>query len=77
VNGHLHIDNAEGATESVSTAAPTSPEPPKAPEPPLEPVEVKVSGTADAEPKSQAEILGMVERGEISVDDAIKLLKEQ
>lgn len=80
VNGHLHIDNAGRVPEPAAAAtstAPEPPEPPQPPEPPLEPVEVKVAGTANKEHRSQAEILGMVERGEISVDEAIELLKER
>jgi hypothetical protein len=80
VNGHLRIDNAEPVTEPTSTATSASPEPPQppqVPESPLEPIEAKVAAAPNVEPKSQAEILGMVERGEISVDEAINLLKEQ
>jgi DUF4097 and DUF4098 domain-containing protein YvlB len=43
-------------------------------EPATEQIEVKVDEPAPEQTKSKAEILQMVERGEISVDEAIKLL---
>jgi hypothetical protein len=85
VNGSLRIDNGEPAAQP--TAAPAAepaaaPAPaPEPPEPPTTPVEVKVAGGAPAteevvvKSRSQAEILQMVERGEITVDEAIKLLR--
>jgi hypothetical protein len=87
VNGHLSIDNA-GAAAEVSTPyvakADASPEPPEPP-PPSEPgvtVEVKTGQTPSSEeragepqPKSQLEILQMVERGEMTVDEAAQLLE--
>jgi hypothetical protein len=86
VNGHLRIDNGgpttEPATEYVAKTEtpPEAPEPPKPPKPPETaptPVEVKVAAApTDAETKSQLEVLQMVERGEISVEEAVQLLGE-
>ena len=91
VNGRLRIDHAEGTTETPSApfvakaeaepkAAHIPPEP-EPPEPETIPVEVKVAEMppADTPPvgRSQAEVLQMVERGEISVDEAIKLLGQK
>ena len=83
-NGRLRIDNAEMPTQAEPFVAKAeTPESP--PEPPTEPVEVKVADsppdeapTAEDAParKTKHEILEMVERGEISVEDAVKLLQE-
>lgn len=73
VNGRLHLQGpAEGSVappEAFVAKSQPAPEPPRppAPEPPAAPVEVKT--------KSQTEILRMVERGEISVDEAIHMLR--
>jgi DUF4097 and DUF4098 domain-containing protein YvlB len=89
VNGRLQIDNEPSATETssstseqefVAKADPVSaaPSPPAAPNPPYpgEPVQVKVAPPPHQEASpSQTEILQRVERGEISVDEAIKLLQ--
>ena len=74
------------ARPSEQPSAPQPPEPPAPPEPPHPPhpgattVEGKVAGPARAEQAatspSPSEILQRVERGEISVDDALKLLQE-
>jgi hypothetical protein len=90
VNGRLRIDQAEGAAETPSVpfvakaeAQPRPADAPPAPEPPepeTTPVEVKVAELSPADPpvgRSQAEVLQMVERGEISVDEAIKLLGQK
>jgi hypothetical protein len=82
VNGHLRINNdgqaAEPAAEVVAKAeAPAAPsEPPTPPEAEATPVEVKVAEAPVAAPqdKSQLEILQMVERGEITVQEAVELL---
>ncbi len=73
VNGRLYIEGpAEGAETppeafvAKSQSVPKPP-PPPAPEPPEAPPEGKS--------KSQTEILRMVERGEISVDEAVNLLQ--
>ena len=83
VNGQLRIDNGETSTEAEPLVAKA-----KAPAPsesPTESVEVKVtdSPSDEAPPaketpahKTQREILEMIERGEISVEDAVKLLQE-
>jgi hypothetical protein len=67
---------------------PRTPAPPEPPEAPTESVEVKVADAPSAEEtaattteqqptgKSQREILQMVEDGEISVEEAVKLLQE-
>jgi hypothetical protein len=74
VNGKLHIGAHQQAPEAgepfVAKAEP-APEPPKPPEPPVPPPAPPPAG----EKPSQAEILAMVERGEISVDKALELLK--
>ena len=91
VNGRLRIDEAEGSAETPSTPfvakVKVEPEPADAPtvsepsEPESTPVAVKVTRPSPADlpqpGKSQAEILRMVERGEISVDEAIKLLGQE
>jgi hypothetical protein len=87
VNGHLQIDNtgpaAASAAPFVAKAEPLSepPEPPEHSEPP-ESVEVKVDesspgsqATDEPQSASQLEILQRVERGEISVEKAVKLLE--
>ncbi|MBL7199425.1 MAG: hypothetical protein ISS56_04695 [Anaerolineae bacterium] len=80
VNGHLSINNGEPQVESDQ---PQASEESASPEPPAESIEVKVAETpATEEPetspiKSQTEILQMVERGELSVEEAIVLLKDQ
>jgi hypothetical protein len=81
VNGHLSIDNgAPAAAEYVAKAEPRvePPEAPKPPEPPERPatIEVKVDETEKPQPRSQLEVLQMVERGEITVEEALKLLEE-
>jgi DUF4097 and DUF4098 domain-containing protein YvlB len=76
VNGRLYIDGPAAGSEApaetfVAKSQPVpEPLPAAAPPPPVDPVEAKVVG------KSQAEILQMVERGEISVDEAINMLQE-
>jgi hypothetical protein len=84
VNGRLRIDNAEMPAQAEPFVAKAkAPEP--VPEPPTESIEVKVTEappdeapTAKDAParKTEREILEMVERGEISVEDAVKLLQE-
>ena len=81
----LRIDNGEAASSTeaqdlVAKVAPEAPAPPAAPVAETEPVEVKVAEPPpEAEPrspsKSKQEILQMVERGEISVEEAVKLLQ--
>ncbi len=75
VNGRLHVTGGEGEWAA-------SPVPPVPPVPPAEPVIVKVvdAPTPPAPPEtqgpsSQAQVLQMLERGEISVDKALELLK--
>jgi hypothetical protein len=76
VNGRLYIDGPATGSKApaetfVAKSQPTpEPTPAAAPEPPVEPVEAKVAV------KSKTEILQMVERGEISVDEAIGMLQE-
>jgi hypothetical protein len=76
VNGRLYIDSAaagsEAPAETLVAKSQPAPEPSPAvsPQPPADPVEAKVAG------RSQTEILQMVERGEISVDEAINLLQK-
>jgi hypothetical protein len=89
VNGKLRIDQADGTAEIPSVPfvakATAQPKPARIPPEPTEadstPVEVKVAETsrANTQPvsRSQAEILQMVEHGEISVDEAIKLLGQK
>lgn len=89
VNGSLHINNGtvqtttEAKVKPTAEAEPTAPPPPPPPPPPpapsvapVEPVVVKVPESPEPEAKSKAEILQMVERGEISVDEALELLKQ-
>ena len=69
-----------GATEFIAKVevepAPPEPPAPPPPPPPAKPIEVKVAKEPPAEEtKSQAEILQMIERGEISVEKALKLLR--
>lgn len=73
------------AKAKAPESAPEPPAPPVPPEPPTESIEVKVTDSPpdDAPPaketparKTQHEILQMIERGEISVEDAVKLLQE-
>jgi DUF4097 and DUF4098 domain-containing protein YvlB len=89
VNGKLQIENGQLQKEPSSTSqqdqfvakVETTPPPPAspvtpAPPPPTEPVEVKVAPSPSTETSlSQTEILKRVEKGEISVDEAIKLLQ--
>jgi hypothetical protein len=76
VNGRLYIDasaaGAETPADSFVAKSQPAPSPPPAatPEPPGDPVGAKVAG------KSQTEILRMVERGELSVDEAISMLHQ-
>ncbi len=86
VNGKLHISTHQAGTKTPAAplvakaqAAPEPPAAPAPPKPPTETVQAKVAETPVEEPAakkpSQAEVLQMVERGEISVDEALKLLK--
>jgi hypothetical protein len=81
VNGSLHIDGgAPAAWESAPFAARAKPAPEPAPE--SEPVVVKVAAPAGKEEAeqtslpSQSDVLRMLERGEITVDEALALLKK-
>jgi hypothetical protein len=75
VNGRLYIDGGAAGSEApaeafvAKTQPAPEPSPVAAPEPPVDPVEAKLA-------KSQTEVLQMVERGEISVDEAINMLQE-
>jgi hypothetical protein len=77
VNGHLRIDNSGAPTGTVTHVAKSTARPE------AEPIQVKVpqAPPEDAQgepepPKTQIEILQMVERGEMTVQEAIKLLEE-
>ena len=85
VNGRLRVDNGEAADgtearEFVAKAEAEAPAAPTAPEAETESIEVKVTDSppADEPPpaKSKEEILQLVERGEISVEEAVKLLQQ-
>jgi hypothetical protein len=73
VNGRLYIDGSAKGPQPpaepvvVKSKAAPEPTPPPAPEPPADPVETT----------SQTDILRMVERGEISVDEAIAMLQDR
>jgi hypothetical protein len=68
VSGGLSIE-AEGIP--AETVQATSPVPPTPPSPPLSPVQ------SAPEPLTTAEILQRIESGEMTVDEAIKLMKDQ
>ena len=81
VNGKLRIltdGEGEAFTAKAETAEPTTEPVAVKVEEPVEPateqIEVKVDEPAPAPEQTKAEILQMVERGEISVEEAIKLL---
>lgn len=88
VNGSLRINNGEQEVgEFTPPVAPTPPTPPRPPAPPAppqaperpgsEPVVVKVEGANRPDgPKTKAQVLEMIERGEISVGEALKLLEK-
>jgi DUF4097 and DUF4098 domain-containing protein YvlB len=86
VNGRLRIQGAEATVEEpesvVVKAEAEPPPPPPAPPEPVEPVEVKVTASEAGEPvqakepSSKTEVLEMIERGELSVEEALELLKE-
>jgi hypothetical protein len=63
------------ATETVGTVPPVPPVPPTSPIHPVIPVEPAQSGN-DASP-STSEILQRIERGELTVEEALKLMKGQ
>jgi hypothetical protein len=81
VNGSLYLGGgepvAEGAAPFVAKAEAEAPPT----EPEVEPVVVKVDRperdeeAQDRGPRSQSDVLKMLERGEISVDEALELLK--
>jgi hypothetical protein len=82
VNGHLHIDNSGAATGSAERSVKVTPET-EAPSPPTTFSEFKApqapSGEAPADaapPKTQLDVLQMVERGEISVEQALEILED-
>jgi hypothetical protein len=90
VNGQLRIEGTEGIAEApaadfVAKATPSetvSAAPPEEPpsSQPTQPEDTSSeAAVADSPPerKSQAEILQMIERGEISVEEALKLLREE
>lgn len=83
VNGHLRIndDRAPAGTTTQFAKRASEDEPPVVVKTASEPVQVKVSpmppqeAQVDAEqPKTQLEILQMVERGEITVQEAVEIL---
>jgi hypothetical protein len=81
VNGHLRIDDSGPptgpATQFAKKAA--EDEPPAPAEPAAEPVQVKVAqapAPPEAEsPQTQLDVLQRVERGEITVEEALKILE--
>jgi hypothetical protein len=77
VSGSVSIETEGVPANSVPVTAPasseqTAPPPPAAPMPPTEPAQ-----PATPEPLSTAEILQRIERGEMTVEEALKLMKEQ
>ncbi|MBN1937544.1 MAG: DUF4097 family beta strand repeat protein [Anaerolineae bacterium] len=87
VNGSLRINDGEEVTIPFAPPAPpTPPMPPAPPAPPAppqapewsesKPVMVKVEGSAKTDgPKTKTEVLEMIERGEITVSEGLKLLE--
>jgi len=71
VNGSLQINNGHQIDVGVPSAPPTPPTPD------FEPITVKVEGkTSPQGPKTKTEVLEMIERGEITVEEALKLLEK-
>jgi len=88
INGRLRLDSSEATTETpipfvakAETKAGPPPDVPEPLEPSTTPIEIKVAETPSTEEAgtkqalSKTEILQMTERGEISVDEALELLK--
>lgn len=85
VNGHLRIDDSGAPTGTTTQFAKQAmaDEPPAPVETKAEPVQVKLAQAPTEEapvetesPKTQLDILQMVERGEITVQEAVKILEE-